>query len=151
MFILIGFIAVNLIFSIVLEKKEMHAATVAHSVVFVVLLFYILVATPIPLTDSALINLMGEDNLYILREAFTAVIPVYGISSILVIDFVTIVCLTALLLQGVVTIVRLHLSSINSDFFRSLRKRSPKIFLSRDFSLRFRMQKIYRMGCVMLC
>ena len=151
MTLLILFIVINLILSFFLEKKNMHAATIAHTVLFIFLLCVLVISTPIELTDSILERCFGGYTLGVMRASLTAVVPAYSVSPVLIAEAAVAFLAILVLCFATAEVIEYYRREKIAAYFRNLKKavRKNRIFCFDDILPT--KSKIYRLNCVMLC
>lgn len=81
-------------------EKRMKIASIAHSVLFIVMAFFFLFNSGFTLIDTAMINMVGQEAFDEIHEAFVATKVIYGVtmSSLFVMELAVyiILCIVAL-------------------------------------------------------
>lgn len=90
MYLIIAFLIINIVFAKFLETKKYKIATVLHSVLFIMILLFLLVTSDVTFITIGIRNVIGKETYDILYEVLTSTIisSIFILTPILLINII---------------------------------------------------------------
>ena len=147
MILVLGYLLVNILISVFLEKRRYHMATVLHAAAFTCCLVLLLPFSQSALIERALVNMMGEAVYLFLRQALLQA-GVAGIAPIVVLELSV-----PLLAVGLTIAATIHTARriVNKWRLQEASASGEKSWKKSGCRRAAPADHIYRIHCVMRC